>query len=189
MEKHFKGDLKQPAKMVLYVGIALLIIAIIWRFYQRNPINKANIITSSELTDIIDISELSTAEFKYNGIAEKKNKKGKIWCRICYSAIVKAGIDLKKVKIDVDNEKKIIIISLPKIGINVSMVDDQSMTVLPSDANIEIDEMLKCCMNDAEKEASSSKTLKDTAYDNLISSIKGLLFPIIKGKNYTLQFR
>lgn len=189
MEKHYREDFKQPSKIVLFLGIALLVIASIWFFFQQSPINKANIITSSELTDIIDISELSTAEFKYNGIAEEKNKKGKIRCRICYSAIVKAGIDLKKVKIDVDNVKKIIIISLPAIGINVNMVDDQSMTVLPSDANIEIDEMLKCCTEDAEKEASSSKTLRDTAYDNLISSIKGLLFPIIKEKGYTLQVR
>ena len=154
--------------------------------FRFGPLNKTRSVKtsiSSTLTEAINIAELSTAEFQYRGIAEEytNEKKTKVRCRICYSAIVKAGIDMKDVKIiDVDTGENTVTLSLPAIDLKVILVDEETMATLPSNADIGIDTMLKCCKEDAENEARQSTELMDTARENLKAIIEGLAFPILK---------
>lgn len=136
------------------------------------------------------MAELSTAEFKYKGIADiySDEEKTKIKCRVCYAATVKAGVDVKEIVFDVDNENKVVIASLPKVNYKVTIVDGESMDLLPSDADVDLDSMLKACREDVEREAMESPDLLKTAEDNLKSTIEGLLYRILKTNGYELTW-
>ena len=176
---------KQPVKLVLVA----IILTCLFRF---GPLYKSSTVKtdiSSTLTDAINISELSTAEFRYRGIAEiyANEEKTKVRCRVCYSSIVKAGIDMKDVKVaDVDTDNKTVKITMPPIDLKVTIVDEQSMETLPSNANVSVDTMLKCCKEDAETEAKQSKELMNTAQENLKAFIEGLALPILRPQGYTI---
>ena len=185
------SNTKRPSKLILCIGIIAIILACLLRFSPLNKTRSVKTDISSTLTEAISISELSTAEFRYRGIAEvyTNEEKTKIKCRICYNAIVKAGIDMEDVKIiDVDTNEKTITLSLPTIGLKVTIIDEESMAILPSDANIRVDTMLKCCKEDAENEAKQSLELMNTARENLKAIVEGLSYPILKPQGYTINW-
>lgn len=182
---------KKLFKLVLIIGLVAVLAASLFRFVLLNNSKKVNIITSSTLTKAIDIADLSTAEFKYRGIADVYSDESRtnIRCRICYNAVVKAGINMKDVKFDVDTENKVVTATLPEISIKVNVIEEQSMAVLPSNTDVAIAEMLKYSKEDAEKEATESGELNIVARENLESTIKALLLPILKPQGYTLEFK
>lgn len=175
---------------VLCIGIIAVALAGLARFGLLNRAGSVKIDTSSLLTDAIDIAELSTAEFRYRGIADiySDENRTQLRCRVCYNAIVKAGIDMKKVKFDVDPESKVVTATLPEIDLKVTIIDEQSMALLPSDADVGIDSMLRFSKEDAESEARESSELISTAQENLKTTIEGLLFPILKAQGYSLAW-
>lgn len=180
--------IKHLFKAVLCIGILAIALACMTRFGWLNQPGKVSINTSSVLTDAIDIAELSTAEFRYRGIADiyTDENRTQVRCRVCYNAVIKAGIDMKQVQFDVDSEKKVVTATLPDIDLKVAIIDEQSMSILPSDANVGIDSMLKSSKEDAENEARESSELIKTAQENLKATIEGLLFPILKAQDYSL---
>ena len=190
MKKSESNTKKYTFKIVLCIGIIVIVIACLFHFGPFNKLGAKSISVSSLLTDSIDLAELSTAEFKYRGIADiyKDENRKKINCRVCYNAIVKAGIDMNNVQFDVDTEHKIVNAALPDININVTIIDEQLMALLPSDADVEIDKMLKYSKEDAENEARESTELLDIAQENLKATIEGLLYPILKSKGYSLSW-
>lgn len=181
---------KKLFKLVLIIGTIAVITTGMFRIVLLNNSRNVSTITSSTLKEAINISELSTAEFKYRGIADvyTDEKRTNVHCRICYNAVVKAGINMQEVRFDVDTENKIVTAALPDISIKVNIIDEQSMAVLPSNADVGIDVMLKCSKEDAEKEAMESGELIAVARENLEAIIKGLLLPILKSQGYTLEF-
>ena len=180
---------KWPSRLVLGIGVVLIVFACLHRFDVFGKMRSVKTDVSSMLTEAINIAELSTAEFQYRGIAEAyaNEEKTKVKCRICYSAIVKAGIDMKDVKIlGDDKNNKTLTLSLPPINLKVTIIDEESMATLPSDADIRINEMLICGEKDVEREARQSSELMDTAQRNLKATIEGLAFPILKPKGYSI---
>ena len=175
----------------IVISIVFIVLACVFRFVILDKPAVVSIETSSNLMDVINIAELSTAEFRYRGIAEvyKNEEKTKLLCRICYNSIVKAGIDMENVKLDVDTDNKQVTAVLPDIDIKVTIIDEDSMAILPSDAKVGIEDMLKCCKEDAETEAKNSKELFATAQDNLKETLQGLMFPILKAEGYSLVWK
>ena len=73
---------KKLFKQVLIIGIIAVIVAVLFRFVLYKSSRNVNTITSSTLTEAINISELSTAEFKYRGIADvftDENSRAAVW--------------------------------------------------------------------------------------------------------------
>ena len=177
--------------IVMTAGIAAVLLAGLLRF---GPVlfgtGNANTVTSSELTKAIDIAELSTAEFKYRGIAEiyTDENRSQVRCRVCYNAVVKAGIDMKDVKLEVDPENKQVTAALPDLKLNVTVIDEQEMALLPSDADVSIGEMLKAAGEDALNEAQQSGELMAAARDNLAKTIEGLLLPVLEAQGFSLAW-
>ena len=174
--------------IILCVGLAVIAVTSVFRFVLPALNGRATIQTASALTDAINISELSTAEFKYRGIADiyTDESSRQIRCRVCYNAIVKAGIDMQKVRFAVDQEHKTYTAALPEIDLKVTIIDEKSMALLPSDADVELGVMLQACKADAENEARNSADLISTAQENLKKSIEGLLYPILKAEGFSL---
>lgn len=178
--------------ILLYSPVVLGILLVIFFIYTKTnhtfDEGKTTIITSSTLMDAIDISELSTAQYTYNGIAEiyKDEKKKKIKCHIRYNAKVKAGIDMKQVKFEIDDENKTVKPILPEIQINSNTVDENNISFIPDDVDIELRDALVACEEDAKIESQKSTELIDSARENLKSIIEGLIDPILKPNGYKI---
>lgn len=114
--KRSKGFLKKLSlTQVVYICIIVIVLAIVVRVGIIDKSSKVAISASSLLTNSLDIAELSTAEFKYRGIAEiyEDEARTRIRCRVCYNAIVKAGVNMDDVHVEVDSLQKTISVVLP----------------------------------------------------------------------------
>lgn len=186
--KKANGLIQTLAKTVIFlILIVVLVLVTMHRFHVFGKgEERFDVVTSLE--DVIDISELSTANFTYNGIAQayKDEEKTKVNCNIRYEAEVKAGIDMSKVIFETDEEAKTVKVKLPQIKLNSFIDGDSSISFIPSDANIDLKEAIDICEKDALDEASSSEELLSAAEENLKSTIEALLLPILKEKEYTI---
>lgn len=186
-KRHVNSASKQLFAIVLFIGLIMIGIACFFRF---GPLNKPGTIQtdiSSQLRDAAGIAELSTAEFNYRGIADIYSDEGRTRAngRVCYNANVKAGINMNNVEFIVDSENKVIFATLPDIELNVT-IDEKTMALLPSNADVGKDSMLRYSREDAENEAKESSELINTAKENLKAAIEGLCFPILKSQGYSL---
>ena len=169
-------------------GVLLLIATVHAKINKIFDEGKSRIITSATLMRAIDISELSTAQYTYNGIAEiyKDEEKKKVKCYIKYNAKVKAGIDMNDVDFDIDDEKKTVRPILPDIKINSNTVDENCISFIPDDVDIELRDALIACEEDSKVESQKSSELIGSARENLKSIIEGLIDPILKPNGYRL---
>lgn len=178
-------------KNKVVIGTALLAIIVIFSSYLLKSIKNTEkaeptIISESTLIEAINISELSTA--KYKGIAEnyKNDKKTKVQCYIYYEAEVKAGIDMGQVHFAIDHDNKIVIPSLPEIKITVNTIDEKTLDFMPGKIDVELKTILSECKEDAEKEASRSTELLNTAEENVQSIIEALTYPLLEQDGYKI---
>lgn len=180
---------KKVIGSVLVLGIA----AIAAGLFVPNAvqkITKEQVITSSQLEKAVNISELSTAEFVYNGIADKYNEQNpeEVECHIAYASTVKVGIALDQITFTIDEKKKTVMPVLPEITVNTVTVDPESLSFIPQNPDVELKDIMTVCKEDVLKEASESKELYQTAEENLQSAIEALLSPILKNAGYTMQW-
>lgn len=179
---------------LLYSPVILGILIVLFFTYTKThhtfDKGKTSIITSSTLMDAIDISELSTAQYTYNGIAEiyKDEKKEKVKCYIKYNAKVKAGIDMEQVKFEIDDKNKTVTPILPEIQITSNTVDENDISFIPEDVDIELKDALVACEEDAKNESQKSTELIDSARENLKSIIQGLIDPILTPNGYSIKW-
>lgn len=180
---------------ILIACLVAIVVAAYYRFSPSNPVlfqpsPTPVIITSSSLMQAVDIAELSTAEFRYKGIATvyKDEQKQKERCHICYNAIVKAGIDMQEIVFEVDNDNKKVFATLPEIELRPIIVDETSMSLIPSNEKIGIKEMLEYAKADVLEESLNSVALKESARVNLMGSIEALLLPHLKAQAYSLEW-
>ena len=136
----------------------------------------------------IDISELSTAEFVYNGVAEKykEDKPEEVECHIAYNANVKVGIQMEDVKFEIDEEKKTVTPILPDITVNIATIDEEEISYMPKNPDISLKEAITLCKEDAMKEANNSDKLYQTAEENLRAVIEALLSPVLDAAGYSI---
>ena len=186
IEKFFSTGLFLPA-----IAICIVIVINIVNSTEILEESEPRIVTESNLMDAIDVSELATSEFIYNGIAEvyKDEKKENVKYHIRYDARVKAGIDIKDVSFDIDDEEMIIYVTLPEVAIfEDPSIDPNSLSYIPSEKDYDLAEVLKTCEADVLAEAEEAKELKTSAEDNLKSIIEALLKPLAEAEDYQIKW-
>ena len=147
---------------------------------------EAEILTTSTLEKIINVSELSTFEAVYNGIAVVKNPEmeEQIDYYVTYKAKVQAGIDFDKVEVSKDDEKKQILVKIPEIELGEPMVDIASMDYIfeNKSANTQTvsEEAYKACIQDARQESEKEEAIVTLAKQNAQNIIKALIQPFIE---------
>ena len=147
------------------------------------------VITESALEKAVEVSDLSVAEYNYNGIYEHQKKDSdKIDYRIKYNAVVKAGINMGDITFTIDEEKKTVTPVLPELTVNDVIVDTKSLGYMPEDADVEVNEAIKYCKQDVQSEAETSEELKEVAEENLQSVVKALIKPLLDSAGYTLKW-
>lgn len=186
LKKIKKIKLSKKAKsFILGFVAAVLVIVFLPVFLNSNEKDEAQIITKANLERIINASDLSTLEAVYNGVAKvtDEDDPDEVAYYVSYDAKVKAGIDFKKVEIDVDKKEKIITVTVPKTKINDINVDITSLDYIfiDDDANTETvsEQAYKKCIEDVTKETKTEDAIYKLAEENTKNVIQALINPFV----------
>lgn len=185
-----KRRLTKRGKLVLgAVAACILIILTVFLVSgakKEAPVSTPEVITITTLEKILNVKELSTFTAVYNGIAyagdTDDGKQPDYY--VSYNARVKAGIVMDQIGIAVDNNSKIITITLPEIEITEINVDISSLDFIfyNSKANTSTVTMeaYTACENDAKSEVESQDAILTLARQNAVNIMKALASPIIE---------
>lgn len=163
-------------------------------FYVSNSMKKPEIITETSLQKVVNVSDLSTLEVSYDGVATVMNKEkaDKVDYYVSYKSKIKAGIDFSKIHFDIlesseesdKEDKKTIIITLPQVEIQEPSVDIASLDYMflnkkANDENVS-QEAYKACIEDAAGESKKEETLKKMAEQNAENVVMALVKPFVE---------
>ena len=178
-------------KFIKYIiSVCFIIVAIIVFLFVKekmfNRESKPEIISKSTLERVINVSDLSTFEAIYNGIAVVTNeeKPENIDYYVSYEAKVKAGIDFEKVNLEVNEDEKIITVILPEVKITDVNVDIASLDYIFMNkrANTETvsAQAYKQCIDDVTKESNSTTEIYELAKQNARNIVEALIKPFVE---------
>lgn len=189
---------KNIVKLVVGILVICVIVTAILGLRGRLKQDKEpEIITKTTLEKIIDVSELSTFEATYNGIAKVMNeeKPENVDYYVYYEAKVKAGIDFEKVTVNVDNEQKVVTVTLPEVQINDVNVDIGSLEYIfenkKADTSTISEIAYKKCIEDVTEESKNTEAIYTLAQQNAKNVIEALVKPFIEqlDEEYTLEIK
>lgn len=174
-------------KYIIMAAVIISIIAVVSIGAKTvSKKSKPEIITKSTLEEIINVSDLSTSESIYNGIAVvmNENKPEEIDYYVSYEAKVKAGIDFGQVDVQLNENDKIITVTLPEIKITDVNVDIASLDYIfmNKKANTETvsAQAYKKCIEDVTNESDSTNAIYELAEQNAQNIVEALIHPFVE---------
>lgn len=184
-KKGFKATLNKMIFSILVLFVILIISIGGYLIFKQNAG-----ISEIQITQVLEeSSELTTAKLKITGMHKYKddgipiiNKSNFI---MIYKATVRIGIDLKDVDVKVDNEKNIVILTIPKARVIDAKVDNGDIEYLDEKFalfNVNPKEDSDKAKVEAEKMAideASKIGVLEFADDQAEKTIKGLLFGLV----------
>ena len=192
---------KKVSKKIIGVSSIILAIIVVAGYFGFSiglkPDNEPEVITTANLKKIIEVSELSTYECVYNGIAVINNeeKPDEIDYYVAYNAKVKAGIDFESVVININKETKAITVEIPQVKIHSTKVDFDTMDFIFVNKKAEssgvTEEAYKQCEKDVENETKVTDAIYELAKKNAENIIKALLAPFVNqlDAEYTIEIK
>lgn len=190
MKRHLiKPEYKQwlsnlsKTKKEWYAVLGICIILVLLNHFTTSPVKS--FFTNSTLESMLNISELSTFEAIYNGIAAvpNPNKPEKIDYHVSYEAHVKAGIDFDKIVHSFDSENKQLIISLPPVSITNIIVDIGSLDFIfennRANTSTVSEQAYKACIEDVTRESVNQKAIYTLAAQNAENIVQALIRPFM----------
>lgn len=164
---------------------------------QKPPKQYRTTITKSSLQQVLDISELSTVEYRYGSVTQAVNKKGKPVYYVSYNGTVELGIDFSEIanSISIDTKQKIITVSIPEPKITSTNVNVDTLDYIFIDEKLNkaglADEALKLCSDDLKNELQQNDKIYEIAKENAVNAIKQLLEPLSRQPDgeYTIVVR
>ena len=186
VEQRQKVGKKKSLLLVVFVVVLAVIIAAGVFFFMSSSKPEPEIISQSTLEKIINVSDLSTFEAVYNGIAKVANgdDPDEIDYYVSYDAKVKAGVDFEKVNISVDNENKVITVNVPEIKITDVNVDIASLDYIffndKANTATVSEEAYKKCIEDVKNESNNESAIYELAEQNARHIIEALISPFVE---------
>lgn len=184
---------KREKKIPIFMIVGLLAIVLI--LLKMNGVifngekDQTKTITKSSLQKVLEVSDLSTIEYVYNGFAtvtEKDNPKD-IKYHVAYEGEVLGGINFKDVKFNIKEEEKIIEIITPQPIIQNVSVEPETLDFifLKNSAKSEtlIQEAYNASVEDIETSANNEDGLLKIAKENAIDTLKALYEPLFESTN------
>lgn len=173
-------------KLPLLLGIIFLIGIILLKTGCIFKEGKTKIVSEATLMKTVDESDLSTAEYIFNGIAEipEEDDSENIECRVFYKAKVRASFDMEKIRFTVDDEKKTVKAVLPDIKLTPVLEDEYSY--IPENYGGNIKDVREICEKDVIAKAEKAPEFYQSAEDNLKNIVEALTNPLLKAEGYTL---
>ena len=192
--KIFKS-LKGTIKTILFLIILVSISAFVIQLFSKD-IPKAD--TKFMTTLLTESSELTTSKLQITGITDYSDTGVKLLNRsdftMVYTAIIRAGVELDKVKVKADDLAKIIHITVPKAIIQDAKVAPESIkyygekfSLFNMNEKEDANKAQKLAEEDAKEEAVSTGIL-ELADSQAQTLIKGILSPAIP-EGYKLKFK
>lgn len=180
--------MSKKIKIIVAVVVLVVIVIGIGAIFMKTHSKKAEktIISEPMITEILDVSELSTLDSTYNAITDvyTDGEDSTIKYHVAYDATVKVGIDFEKMECSVDDEKKRIIITLPETEIQDVDVDIASLDYIYEDDKYDEEkvtlEAYEACIEDVKKKSASEEELYEMAKENTKSAIEALLKPWVE---------
>ena len=178
-------------QIIKYIRLlCFIIVAIIVFLFVKEKIVKRDsipeIISKSTLEKVINVSDLSTFEAIYNGVASVVNeeKPENIDYYVSYEAKVKAGIDFEQVNLEVNEDEKRITVTLPEVKITDVNVDIASLDYIFMNkrANTETvsAQAYKKCIEDVTNESNSTTAIYELAKQNAHNIVEALIKPFVE---------
>lgn len=180
-----KTLLSKIRSIILAVLVVAVVTSVFFVYFKMH--RPAEVLLTSQLVDALDIEELSTSSFVYNGIADvHKEDSDEVSYSALYHATVKAGVQVKDIYFEVDSSTKTIHFTLPEVYIQNISVDPSSIDILPHNAKIDLATVLAACREDVNTEAEASDKLISSATENLKSVIEAFTMPLIADSDYEI---
>ena len=182
---------------VLLVIIAVIITALMIKIKIFNKKSEPTIISKATLEKVINVSDLSTFEAIYNGVAAVANEENpeNIDYYVSYEAKVKAGIDFELVEVEVNETDKVITVTLPEVKITDVDVDIASLDYIfmNNKANTQTvsEQAYKKCIKDVTKESNSTDEIYESARQNARNIVEALISPFVEqlDSEYKLEIK
>lgn len=190
----FIKGMKKSTKFIVLGIIAVICVIVLIAIIVPNKGGQMTTISEASLEKVIEINELATVDYTYNAIATAYAENNEtIKYNVAYEGVVNAGIDFKKIDIQLNEEEKVIKITLPPVEIQDIRVDSGTLDYIFIKDKYETEtiseEALRICKADLEKRVSEEELLKITAKENAVESIKALFAPWIEvmDADYTVE--
>ncbi len=179
--KNFDRSKLSRMMMILILGIVIGIMLLL--NFTNTSSNSKEILSESSLEKMLNITDLSTYQAIYNGISTVENEDGAVNYHVSYEAVVKAGLNFEDIKIDNNEEDKIITVTLPPTEITDINVDIASLDFIfenkKSHTDTVLQEAYKACINDVEQESSEKTAIFEFAQENAENTVIATLGPFI----------
>lgn len=186
-------------KMLIAAVLLLILFSVIRRqFFDGNAKEeKPTVDTASQLEEVLKISELSTYQVTYNGVAAVNDEDGNLLYNVAYEAKVSIGLDMDGIKVaeeDASESNKKIIVTLPAVEISDVAVDAGSLDYIFENSSANTPDVsitaLPACTADAQSECGSNDVLYGLAKENAVKTIHALTQPFLaQHKEYTLEIQ
>ncbi len=151
---------------------------------------RGRTITKSELTKAVAVDRLDTAEMTYEGVFDHAGGFANIGeYHVAYKATITACIKMSDIDFDINNKEKTVTITLPAVSIRDPVIDADSLSYLPSDPGVDMQEIIANCKKDASEEANSNTQIKETAIHNAKTAIRALTDSLLDDIGYRIEWR
>lgn len=186
---NFLKTLGKKAKMIITCAVAVVILIAVLLIVIFAPEGGTTFDAEASLREVLEISDLSTAEYTYNTITEVKNDKETKYY-VSYEGKVRAGFDIEQIEIIQDGDKVTIII--PSITIHTVEINEDSMDYIfvKSKFNTEntFAEAINECKKDLKEKAEENNTFRQTAMDSARDIITALTKPFLSEITINVEF-
>lgn len=184
-------NLNRTAKYMLFGMIAVVLIAVVLLVVFSGS-GDVTIDVETSLKEIIASSELTTAKYTYNSIAEIQDG-DTIKYHVAYKGTVSAGFDFEDVEIKSnDNVIRIVIPELEILSVDVDTDMDYIFVKDKYDSEDTYSEAYNACCEDLEEKAKTNVTLlataKESAKDTITALIKPLEGQLNEGQSFEIVF-
>lgn len=157
---------------------------------------RVTTVSQASLEKVFEISELSTADYTYNAIARAYSEDGTtVRYYVSYEGTIKAGIDFSKIEVDINEEEKNIIITLPDVEIQDQIVDPSTLEFIFIDKKSETEtvhrEAYQLCESDLADRTANEEELFLKAEENAAAVVEALVTPWVKqiDEEYTIEIQ
>lgn len=194
------------------IFISILLVAVLvlsgYIFLTRWQINHKEetppVITNDWLSqEILEISELATLEYRYTNMGKfEDNLTFHKWNLplttksfiISYDGGMKLGVDVQGVKTIVDNDEKIITVSVPKAIIISHTIYEDSVEIFDQSKNvfnpIQIEDYTEFAVDQKAKmeEKATNNGMFEDAYNNGVNQLASLISNLPEIADFTINF-
>lgn len=143
---------------------------------------EVSAISEASVRKVFEISELQAADYMYNTIATVYGEDGEsVQYYVAYEGRVKAGIDFEQIEIDIDEEAKVISITIPEVEYQEVTVDPGTMEFIFRDKKSESENIhvrsYDLCLEDLRRKVDQEEELRLSAGKNIEAVVRGLVKP------------